>query len=78
MEKITPQALRERGFKYTACGISGADMWQGVSFWDNNEKGIHFRGNISTARGGTLMIMSQPGLQIDTLEELDLLLSLCK
>lgn len=75
---ITPEILRERGFKYTPAGISGADMWQGVAFWTNKEKGIYLRGNISTARGGRLEIMGVPGLFIDTIEDLDNLIKLFK
>lgn len=78
MTQLTPLALQERGFKYASAGIGGCDQWHGMAFWSDDERGVHFRGNISTAKGGTLRIMGQPGLAIDTLEELDLLLSLCK
>lgn len=78
MGKIIPAALQERGFKYKAAGISGADMWQGMAFWINDEKGIILRGNISTARGGTLHLSGHFDCQLDNLQELDLLLSLWK
>lgn len=75
---ITPEELVKRGFKYWASGISGADMWQGMSHWLNKEKGIHLRGNVSTASGGTLQLWSTPGISVDSLEELDKLISLFK
>lgn len=78
MTQLSPQILRDKGFHYTAPGISGADSWQGSGYWNNKEKDIHLRGNISTARGGTLQIMGVPGLFIDTVEDLDKLISLFK
>lgn len=78
MTQLSPQILVERGFHYTAPGISGADMWQGVGHWRNKEKDIYLRGNISTARGGYLQIMGVPGLSIDSVEDLDKLISLFK
>lgn len=75
---LTPQALRDREFIYTAAGISRADMWQGMSHWINEEKGIHLRGNVSTAKGGTLYLLDYSRIQIDSVEELDLLLKLVK
>lgn len=78
MEKIIPAALQERGFKHKGAGISGADMWQGMAFWVNKEKGIILRGNISTARGGILHLSGYFNCQLTNLQELDLLLSLWK
>lgn len=77
--KITPTALQERGFKFTPpARVSGADMWQGMAFWINDEKGILLRGNISTAKGGTLHLAGHYNLQMDNLEELDALIKLFK
>jgi hypothetical protein len=74
---ITPQALADRGFKYTApARVSAADMWQGMAFWHNEAKGITLRGNISTAKGGTLHLSGYFNLQLDNIEELDTLLNL--
>lgn len=75
---MTSQDLRDRGFKYTAAGISGADMWQGMGIWHNEELQLTLRGNISTARGGTLRLSGYFNCQMDTLEELDKLISLFK
>jgi len=75
---LTPQALRDKGFVYHAAGISGADQWQGMSHWINKERGIHLRGNVSTAKGGTLTLWDYPQIQIDNIEELDFLLKLVK
>jgi hypothetical protein len=30
---ITKDFLLNNGFKYTPCGISPADMWQGLGYW---------------------------------------------
>lgn len=30
---LTPEILEKCGFYYKPCGISGADMWQGMGFW---------------------------------------------
>lgn len=78
MEKITPGALQERGFAYEACGISGCDQWHGIPFWKHEEKGLSFRGFVTTSRGGNLQMMGIPGLLIENLEELDSFLKLIK
>lgn len=32
--KLNEKWLLDFGFKHKKCGISGADMWQGLDFWD--------------------------------------------
>jgi hypothetical protein len=59
---LTPDILQSAGFKYKKCGISGADMWQGMDFWGNEN--MNLRGNVSTARGGTLHLEAYWNTQI--------------
>lgn len=74
---LTPEALRSYGFKFhQASGVSGADMWQGMSFWDNKDLMICLRGNCSTARPGGLRLSGHFNCCIDTTEDLEKLLSL--
>lgn len=35
---LTEDWLIRLGFYYRPCGISGADMWQGLGFWSPNKK----------------------------------------
>jgi len=51
---LTPEILQQLGFRFSPCGISGADMWQGMPFWSNDD--FVLRGNISTAKGGVLRL----------------------
>jgi hypothetical protein len=77
--KITPQALVDRGFEYHSAGrASGCDQWQGLAHWINKEKDVHLRGNVSTAKGGTLYLWAFSRIAVDNLEELDALIKLVK
>lgn len=79
LNKLTPTALQERGFKFYPAGRAGGqDLWAGLAFWELQEKGITLRGNISTARGGTLHLAGYYDLALDNLEELDSLIKLFK
>lgn len=78
MSKLTPETLVTYGFKFSACKISGADMWQGMGIWYNKEKDLTLRGNCSTARPGGLKIAGHYNSCIDTEDDLKNLLSLFK
>ena len=76
---MTPQSLVDRGFVYQSAGrASGADQWQGMGHWINKEKDIHLRGNVSTAKGGTLYLWAYSRIVLNNLEELDALIKLIK
>jgi hypothetical protein len=65
---LTPEILQKCGFEFEPCGISGADMWQGISFW---KKGvITLRGNVSTAKGGVLHLSGYYNSQIKFIHQL--------
>ena len=51
---LTPEVLQSIGAEYRKCGISGANMWQGLDLW--TIKYIRLRGNVSTAKGGVLKL----------------------
>ena len=65
---LTPEILQKHGFRYSPCGISGADMWQGMAFWNSDV--ITLRGNISTAKGGILHLAGYFNSQIKYLHQL--------
>lgn len=73
---ITPQVLQEHGFKYQSAGISGADMWQGMAWWDNKELQLSLRGNTSTARPQALCIAGHFNSRIETAEQLETLMEI--
>lgn len=75
---ITPQALVDRGFKYHAPGISGADMWQGMPWWIHKEKdiGLCLRGTTSTAKPRGLRLAGHFNTEVRTIKQLEVLMEI--
>lgn len=51
--KLTPKVLEKFGLKRHKCGISGADMWQGMDGYSYGDSGWIFRG---VTRGGKVTL----------------------
>jgi hypothetical protein len=65
---ITPQFLQLCGFKYTPCGISGADMWQGLPYWSCGY--FTLRGRVTTTKGGHLNLAGYYNTEIQYFHQL--------
>lgn len=72
---LTPEFLKSKGFKYKSCGISGADMWQGMPFWTHTN-GLILRGSVSSSGRGALLLYPYFNTKIETQEDLEKLLNL--
>jgi hypothetical protein len=66
--QLTPEIMSEYGFKFRPCGISGADMWQGMAFWIKDD--FLLRGNLSRSRAGVLHLEGFFNCQIKYVHEL--------
>jgi len=70
-DHLTPEIMRNYGFLYRPCGISGADMWQGMPFWTlYNDPNIMFRGSLSSTGRGSLHLMGYFNSNIETVQQL--------
>jgi hypothetical protein len=65
---LTPEILRDCGFTYTPCRISGADIWQGMPFWSCDY--FTLRGRITTAKNGWVALSDYFDAQFEYLHQI--------